>query len=130
MEPHTLAWHSAHPEETIQTVEQLDVRLDHLHAAYSDAPPILVTISGPLGCLTIGVGRPDSVLTYSYADNDPPYLISRSTAADDTPVDYFYFGHHSQFVVANLIPSPVARDAVRQFVLHQALSLKVRWHES
>ena len=130
METHILAWHNAHPEETIETVEQLDQRLDQLDAAYSDDPPILVTITGPLGCLTIGVGRTQSVLTFSYANNDPPYLISRSTTVDDTPVDYFYFGHHSQFVVGNLIPSTVARDAVRQFVQLQALSLQVRWHES
>ena len=130
MEPHTLAWHNGHPEETIDTVEQLDRRLDQLDAAHSDESPILVNISGPLGCLTIGIGRPQSVLTYSYADNDPPYLISRSTTVDDNPVGYFYFGHHSQFVVANLIPRSVARDAVRQFVRHQALSLHVRWHET
>lgn len=129
MEPHILAWHSAHPEETIESVEQLDRRLDQLDAAYSDEDQILVNISGPLGYLTIGIGRSLSVLTYSYADNDPPYLISRSTIDDDTPVDYFYFGHHSQFAVGNLIPATVARDAVRQFVRHQALSLQVRWHE-
>ena len=130
MEPHTLAWHNAHPEETILSIKQLDLRLDQLFAAYVDEPPILVSISGPLGCLTIGVGRPESVLTYCYADSNPPYLISRSKTDDHTPVDYFYFGHHSQFLRGNLIPSPVARDAVRQFVLHQSLSLHVRWHES
>lgn len=73
MESHTVCWPGA-KEEVVSTIDRLDALLDHLTVAFEDESPTVVIISGPLGFLTIGVSDEQSVLTFSYADSEPPHF--------------------------------------------------------
>ena len=125
MHPHQVQW-TVDESTTVTELTELDAILDRLHAE-NDGEPILVTIDGPAGELTIGVGYSQSVLTYVPPDGDPPYLISSNKSKDETEIDFFYASHHSPMLAQNLIPNEVARIAVRRFVEYGALLAEARW---
>lgn len=126
MESHQIQWGGS---ETVTTVEQLDALLDQLHAQALDTRPMLVLIEGPAGELTIGLGYPESVLSFVLPDGDPPYLVSSNKSKDETEFDFFTDGHHSPFLGRHLIPMDMARKAARAFVENGALLPPVRWSE-
>ncbi len=126
MVPHEIEWGDS---ETVVTVEQLDALLDHLHEQAVGKSPMLVTINGPAGALTVGLGYSQSVLSFVLPDGDPPYLVSGNKTRDETEVDFFLDGHHSPFAARHLVPIGVARKAVQVFVEHGALLSEVRWAE-
>jgi hypothetical protein len=127
MEPHQVCWQDD-DGATVCSVDELDSLLDHLHA--ESTRPILVNVSGPSGSLTIGVGHTRSVLTFIYPDGDPPYPISSNGTDDQSEHDFFMCGHHSAFAGKSTIPNDLARNAMRVFVQHGALSLAIRWGEA
>ena len=126
MEPHQVEWGDS---ETVTTIERLDALLDRLHAQAAEASPMLVSIDGPAGNLTIGVGHPEGVLSFVLPDNNPPYLVSTNRSKDETEIDFYMDGHHSPFIAKHLIPMDLARKAVRVLVEHGALLADVRWSE-
>jgi hypothetical protein len=115
--------------EVVTTVDQLDAALDRLHTQAFGESPIHVLIEGPAGTLTIGIGHSQSFLSFILPDSDPPYLVSTTKSKDETEIDFFMDGHHSPVMARNLVPLDIARDAVRVFVEHGALSCDVRWAE-
>lgn len=126
MKPHQVEWSRS---ETVVAVEQLDALLDQLHLEAVGQAPILVSIGGPAGCLIVGLGRAESVLSFISSDSEPPYLVSTNRSKDEAEVEYFMNGHHSPVQAKHVIPMDLARDAVRVFVEHGALLASVRWSE-
>ena len=126
MEPHQVEWDDV---ETVTTVEQIDMLLDRLHGEAVANRPMLVSLDGPAGNLTIGLGHSRSFLSFVLPDNDPPYLVSSGKSKDETEVDFFMAGHHSPCLVKHLVPMETARKAVRVFAEYGALLCEVRWAE-
>jgi hypothetical protein len=99
----------------------------------ADCPrPVLATIRRADGdTLSIGLGRPYSVLTYAAAGDEPPYLTSVGTAAPAERFRFDYLGEPSEFGRHNAVGVEEAFAVVREFVRSSGLPLPelVRWEE-
>jgi hypothetical protein len=126
MKPHQVEWGGS---ETVTTIAQLDALLDRLHTQSLRDSPMLVSIDGAAGNLTIGLGHAQSVLSYVPPDADPPYLVTTNKSKEMSEIDFFMDGHHSPFQAKHLISMEMAREAVRVFVEHGALLCDARWAE-
>ena len=115
--------------ETVSTIQELDALLDQLHSQSVEEHPIWVSIKGPLGDLLIVLGYNESVLSFIYPDGNPPYLVSTNSSNELGEIDCFFTGHHSPILSKNLIPMNLARQAIRTFVEHHALTVGIRWNE-
>ena len=75
-------------------------------------------------CLSIGLGREISVLSYVGASKMPPYFSSQGSARvrDGEGVVFHYFGHWSEFAPSAAVPIADAVEAVRHFCEHGKLS--------
>jgi hypothetical protein len=94
--------------------------------------PVLATVRRADGdMLSIGLGRPFSVLTYVGADEDPPYLTSVGGAAPAERVHFDYHGEPSEFSRHNAVGTDEAFAVVRAFVQSSGLPLPqvVSWEE-
>jgi hypothetical protein len=128
MHPHQVRWRDGVPE-TVYTIEELDVLLDQLHSQNVENHPIWVSINGSFGDLSIVLGYDQSVLSFIYPDGNPPYLVSNNNSNDHSEIDCFFAGHHSPISSNNLIPMNTARQAIRTFTEHHALTVDIRWSE-
>jgi hypothetical protein len=82
-------------------------------------------------CLSIGLGREISVLSYVGASKMPPYFSSQGSARlrDGEGLVFRYCGHWSEFPPSAAVPTAEAIDAVRYFCEHEKLSPLMNWTE-
>jgi len=82
-------------------------------------------------CLSIGLGREISVLSYVGASRMPPYFSSQGSAPvrDGEGVVFHYYGHWSEFPPSAAVPIAEAVEAVRYFCAHGRLSPLMNWVE-
>ncbi|AGZ43953.1 Imm1 family immunity protein [Actinoplanes friuliensis] len=94
--------------------------------------PLIADITvGDGDCLSIGLGRAISVLSYVRASKEPPYLISQGSARvqDSEGVVFHYYGHWSEFPPSAAVRVKDAVEAVRHFCEHGELSSLLTWVE-
>jgi hypothetical protein len=89
-----------------------------------------VTLDGG-DCLSIGLGREVSVLSYVGASKMPPYFSSQGSAwvRDGEVVVFYYCGHWTEFAPSAAVPIADAVEAVRYFCEHGKLSTLMNWVE-
>jgi hypothetical protein len=115
----------------VNSIRELDPLLDRLHEEHQDVQPILATVESTSNgdSLAIGLGRPQSVLTFVPGSGDPPYFSSVGDGEGDEVLEFSFMGDLSEIPVRNAVPIAVARQAMREFIETGALSKKVRWEQ-
>jgi Immunity protein Imm1 len=118
-------------EVVVASVQELDALLDRITAeAEADLPMIAVLGREDGSTLSIGLGRPYSVLSFLDGSYDPPYFISRGEEERSEPVAFVFSGEMSEFPPWSAIPTEQARESMRHFFETGELSPKVDWVEN
>jgi hypothetical protein len=114
-------------EVVVDSPEQLARLLDRIAAESDPSHPPLVEIGNQGGVLTVGLGAPVSTLNHVPPSGDPPYMICVGDGNDEGLIDFFYFGHHSQFAARHTIPNELARAAALEYAESGRLPESVTW---
>ena len=125
--PVTVNWREHGEAVVVDSPEQLSRLLDRIAAEADAATPPLVLIDNERGTLTIGIGAVVSTLNHVPPSGDPPYLICVGADERDEVVDFYYFGHHSQFAVRNTVSNEVAKSAALAYSESGTLPNEVAW---
>ena len=125
----TVDWREHDEGATIACPDDLTRLLDRIASeSHPDLPP-LVMIGNEGGSLTIGVGAPVSTLNHVPPSGDPPYMICLGDANAEGVIDFYYLGHHSQFLMRNTISNELARAAVLAYAESGGLPDSLTWEE-
>jgi hypothetical protein len=117
----------------VRDIAQLDAILDDLQARFHDDPR-LVTIAATNDeqSLSIALGDDQSVLNWiDESDTENAYLTSRGDAdATGEDVEFAFSNTWNEYPPRVLIPTAVARQAVREYVTTGARPGNVAWVSS
>jgi hypothetical protein len=120
-----------HNKVVVSSVQELDAMLERLTDEAERDMPFMVALAREDGSgLSIGVGRPVSVLSYISASLDPPYFNSRGDDTREEPVEFLSGGEMTEFPPSSAIPTEAAREAMRYFFETGELSPHVAWEET
>ena len=126
----TVWWGPGHDQsDSGLTPEEVDRLLNRLEGEASAAPFLVDVVDETEATLTIGLGRPVTVLSF-IASIDPPYLTTY--AAEPVVQDSVWFdygGSESEFVPDQVIPLELARRVARAFAENGDRS-GVDWQEA
>jgi hypothetical protein len=94
----------------------LDRLLDRLGEEHLGDDALMANVLTRNGdCLSIGLGRTESLLSYLQSSYDPPYWMSRGERSDGG-VWFRFSGEATEYPATALIGVERAREAVRHFV--------------
>lgn len=116
-------------EEVVPSPEQGVDLFDRLHRAFAGAPTLVNF--GPVGSgqvLSIGAGRPQSVLAFQ-ASLDPPYYASRGDQAHEGDIWFIVGGENTQFPARSAIPVDKARRALADYLRDGERPEAIDWDE-
>jgi Immunity protein Imm1 len=116
-------------DREIATLAELESMLDELGQAEESALVEVMSPSGNSLAIAVGGGENESMLNYIPADRNPPYLSSVGNEKAAGTFEFSFAGEWSESPRRHLIPSAVARNAVRHFFLTGELSSDVHWEE-
>jgi hypothetical protein len=117
-------------EAAVEDVAELDAILDRLTVLAGNGQPFIVELVTDDGStMSMGLGLPQSVLSYLPGSLNPPYMESFAGAGDEA-LAFYYRGELSEFSPETAIPVEQARDALRYFLKTQLLSDNVNWRET
>ena len=119
-------------EVVVGSVQELDALLDRItaEAEAADLPMIAVLGREDGSTLSIGLGRPYSMVNFVDGSHDPPYFISRGEEERSERVAFVFSGEMSEFPPWSAIAVEDAREAMRHFFTTGELSPKVDWVEN
>jgi hypothetical protein len=126
-----LVWNENGSAE-IMSVAELDALLDDLASRAEKGDPFMVELSAENGDLmSLGLGQDMSVLSYTPASLDPPYLASvgEENEENDGVIVFNYAGQETEFPLASAVPTSDAREAFRVFFETGALADNIQWAE-
>jgi len=107
----------------ISTAEELDRLLDQLTLeAQRTRPFIVYAVNNKEDCLAMGLGRTESVLSFIPKSGLEDNLTSVGDINASGTIDFYAYGHLSEFGRSQCIPLEIARSAMRAFVLSGTLS--------
>lgn len=110
-----LAWGET-DRASVQSVRELDWYLDRLSRQALKGDPFIVQLRNEAGAsLSMGLGRPESVVNHR-ASADPPYYTSVGDPNADGLSVFYYFGQWTELHRKHAIPVEQAREAMRLFV--------------
>ena len=126
---YTLYWESV--QEQIESLDDVERRLDEIHAQLRNERPTLVTVELAVSrdSLSIGLGAQLSVLNYVRGDNNPPYYTSSGGVDVDEGISFLFGGELSEYPLRAAIPIEAARAAMTRFCKCGELSDSVVWEE-
>jgi Immunity protein Imm1 len=125
-----LRWTPDGDATEVATVEALDALLDRLSAEAARGRPLMVELTASNGdLLSMGLGRPKSVLSYTPASLDPPYFASHGHQASDQLLVYDYAGEPTEFPVRQAVPISAAREGFRRFFVTGTLPDTIEWED-
>jgi len=114
---------AVHDKQPLVVAEDEDALRQLLQSAQAEAAKkyklnVVILESSIGNKLGIVLGGTDSVLTFTRADNMPPYLISRGTTEDVEPVLTCYVGleHHTEFPRWSVVPLRHAMQGAMEFL--------------
>jgi hypothetical protein len=114
-------------EQSVASVEDLDSLLDKLHA---QGKPVMAVVEFTTGdSLAIGLGRSLSVLNFVLASSVPLSYTSLGSHCGDETIQFDFMGSISEFAIKNVVPTEVARSAMREFVESGQVSSKLEWEQ-
>ena len=116
-------------ERAIAGEDDLERALDDLEGR-ATAEPFLVELTvGEHGSLSLGLGRPLTVLDHVPADLDPPYRRSRG-GGDGESLWFRVHGEASEFPPEAAVPIETGRRALVHFLRTGELSAEIDWIET
>jgi hypothetical protein len=108
----------------LKGVEELDSLLDKLAAECGSERRTIVIVQGPAeDGVYHGVGGDMSFVS----SRETPYLTTVGDGSARGEIDYYFEGHHSPILRRNLIPTNVAREIIREFVVSGRLPKWQTW---
>ena len=119
-------------KRAVISVADLDEALDQVEGKGEPARPLIAVLVSPRGSsLGIGLGGPQSVLTFDSGSGMPPYFESVGDKAHrESGVVVFYAGGQwTEFPSGALIPKESARKAIRIFFETGERPNNVIWEE-
>lgn len=118
-------------EAAVGSAEELDALLDRLTGEAESSEPFIVELVGDGGAaLSMGIGRPLSVVNYVSASFDPPYFQSVGHAGNEDELVFLYRGEWSEFPPQSAVPTEHARDALRRFLETEMRPDSIAWGET
>jgi immunity protein Imm1 of predicted polymorphic toxin system len=126
---YTISWDSH--EERVDSVDDVDRRLEQLHEQYRNGEPTLVTVerADRGDSLSIGLGARLSVLNFVRGDKNPPYYTSAGGRDVDEAISFMFGGEWSEYPLRAAVSIEAARAAMRRFCETGELSEAVVWEE-
>jgi Immunity protein Imm1 len=122
-----LVWGSDREAE-IGTVDELDAIVDRLHSEAESQPFVVELVAENGATLSVGLGRPVTVVNYLAESGDPPYLQSLGEDATDELV-FDYRGDWSEYPPESAVPVEVGRQALREFFATGRPPKTLTWQE-
>lgn len=125
-----IQWRESEYYET-KTLEELCNIVDRIHKEHQNKAPVLAVIEKTETgeSITIGLGAQYSVINYSPANANPPYLSSVGDFENDDVLEFWYLGHLSEIPHRNCISHELAKDALQYFVKYGKLTQSIKWEE-
>lgn len=118
-------------EAAVADVEELDALLDRLTGEAEAGEPFIVELEVDDGAtLSMGLGRPLSVVNFVSSSLDPPYFQSVGGDGNDEAPVFYYRGEWSEFAPESAIPTEQARAAMRRFFQTRTLPDNLVWEET
>lgn len=114
-------------EVVVNDTDELDAHLDEIAARDSD--PVLVSVHGTAGILSLGLGHPSGgLLLFLPSDNAAMPLHSLGNSdAHDGEVQFRSGTNTVDFFPRCLVPHDVMRAAARSFLVTERLPEEVTW---
>jgi hypothetical protein len=123
-----LAWSESGDAE-VQDLSQLRSLLEDLNRKARHRPFFAVLKLEGVGSLTIGVGREQSVLSYTQASGEPPYphSVGANPKGGSASIVFDYWEEPTEVPLSAAIPADLAMRAVEFFFLRGELPSFVEW---
>jgi Immunity protein Imm1 len=119
-----------HNVVAVHSVEELDALLDRLTTEAKADLPFMVTLGlEDDSSLSIGLGRPETVLSYISPGVGPPHFMSRGEPRDDSPPKFLFSGEMTEYPPWSAVPTETAREALRDFFETGELPKRIAWEE-
>jgi len=127
----TVTWwsHDEGPVEIHDAVE-LDRVVDMVIKSECSEYPTVVVVHANIYLLEIAVGLPESFVQIGPDSGLGPYLVAVfDRNADDNDTFNFYFQglHHTEIRHRNILPSTLARELARAFVVTGGIPKDIEW---
>ena len=117
-------------EREVGSVEELDRALGELESGAAEDPFLVELFRDDGASLSLGLGRPLTVLDYVPPGLDPPYLQSHSPGASGESLWFRFRGDLSEFPPDAAVPLEIGRGALRHFLESGQLSPALTWRET
>lgn len=115
----------------LHSVQHLDRILGDLQERASSGKPLIVElIVSESGTLAMGLGREETVLSFTPSSLDPPYLQSIGPNSVGGDLVFYYHGEWTDFPRQNAIALHEGREAMRRFFRERKPPDNVRWMET
>jgi len=115
----------------VESITDLDVALDTLAVEMRAEPAMVELFAADSSSLSIGLGRPWSVISYIGPTGDPPYFhsVAVDPVTEEDPVVFLFRGQYSDFPPQSCVLTDVAREAARLFFRTGKRPTNVTWEE-
>jgi hypothetical protein len=124
-----LAWGVDDARE-LASVEDLDRALEELELHAVHDPELVVLVRDDGASLSLGLGRPVTVLDYVPGNRGPPYFRSVSSQPARESLWLRFAGEPSEYPPDAAVPIAVGRRAFRHFLCTGELSRELSWAEN
>lgn len=121
----TAEWESGNSLILTSSKDLLDL-IQKLEKVVEHELPVLLFIAGPKGTLTLGVGKPESVLCFDYGESS---YWAIGGDGKRPGMEFMGGGHHSEFPGQCLLPMKVAIDAALEFLATCEIPRTVEWEQ-
>jgi len=113
----------------VDSIDDLDRRLAELAKEAKSRPFIAELIATNGNCVSMGLGREESVLSWVQASKDPPYYASKGNPKAEGTIVFFYGGDWSDFPRWSTVSATDALAAMREFFETGERPTTVEWEE-
>ncbi len=129
----TFEWKETCPPALVRDEKDLASVID---AAAKEASPARLTIANLYAdngdALSIVLGGPETVVSFTYGHGNPPYYVSRGEDDNVEPVltCYLFMTHHTEFRRRHVIPMERGLAAAHEFLQTGRRPEVIEWDEN
>ena len=128
----TVSWWSRHPKvvEVCDAIE-LDLLIDEVIRLECNEYPTMIEIHANGYQLEMAAGLPESFVQISPESGGSPFFVAVSdkNATSHDTFDFFLQGQHTEIPCRNIVPSTVARELCRAFLITGNIPRSIGWDE-
>jgi hypothetical protein len=123
----TGTWSETEPSIDIATADDLDRFVDFAEAKVE--MPTAISVEVHSYRVELLVGHEQSFVHMTPEDLEKPYHVTVGRATEGTVDFWLHAWHHTVFENRQLVPKPLAREALREFFKTGRLSPVVEWEQ-